>query len=137
MLCCCIAHVCNYVMYRFQTEAYQQQTHIGMSIDTFRYFAGWCDKIQVRVLRECPLHTMHACICHTYTCHTYSRSDIPMYVYAYMYIYFHKRLLIYHSTYLNTSYMHPSVLFIHTHENIHISPERHTSIMSFLEYGWT
>ena len=23
------------------------QTHIGMSIDTFRYFAGWCDKIQV------------------------------------------------------------------------------------------
>ena len=26
------------------------KTHIGMSIDTFRYFAGWCDKIQV-----CPL----------------------------------------------------------------------------------
>ena len=23
------------------------KTHIGMSIDTFRYFAGWCDKIQV------------------------------------------------------------------------------------------
>ncbi|CAH1794143.1 unnamed protein product [Owenia fusiformis] len=22
------------------------KTHIGMSIDTFRYFAGWCDKIQ-------------------------------------------------------------------------------------------
>ena len=25
------------------------KTHIGMSIDTLRYFAGWCDKIQVRV----------------------------------------------------------------------------------------
>ena len=24
------------------------KTHIGMSIDTFRYFAGWCDKIHVR-----------------------------------------------------------------------------------------
>ena len=24
------------------------KTHIGMSIDTFRYFAGWCDKIQVK-----------------------------------------------------------------------------------------
>ena len=23
------------------------KTHIGMSVDTFRYFAGWCDKIQV------------------------------------------------------------------------------------------
>lgn len=23
------------------------KTHIGMSIDTFRYFAGWCDKILV------------------------------------------------------------------------------------------
>ena len=23
------------------------KTHIGMSIDTFRYFAGWADKIQV------------------------------------------------------------------------------------------
>lgn len=26
------------------------KTHIGFSIDTFRYFAGWCDKIQVHVL---------------------------------------------------------------------------------------
>ena len=25
------------------------KTHVGMSIDTFRYFAGWCDKIQVRL----------------------------------------------------------------------------------------
>uniref|UniRef100_A0A8C5GG23 10-formyltetrahydrofolate dehydrogenase n=1 Tax=Gouania willdenowi TaxID=441366 RepID=A0A8C5GG23_GOUWI len=25
------------------------KTHVGMSIQTFRYFAGWCDKIQVRV----------------------------------------------------------------------------------------
>ena len=24
------------------------KTHVGMSIDAFRYFAGWCDKIQVR-----------------------------------------------------------------------------------------
>ena len=23
------------------------KTHIGFSIDTFQYFAGWCDKIQV------------------------------------------------------------------------------------------
>ena len=23
------------------------KTHVGMSIDTFRYFAGWCDKIEV------------------------------------------------------------------------------------------
>ena len=23
------------------------KTHIGMSVDTFRYMAGWCDKIQV------------------------------------------------------------------------------------------
>ena len=27
------------------------KTHVGMSIDTFRYFAGWCDKIQVRAFR--------------------------------------------------------------------------------------
>lgn len=24
------------------------KTHVGMSIQTFRYFAGWCDKIEVR-----------------------------------------------------------------------------------------
>lgn len=23
------------------------KTHVGMSVDAFRYFAGWCDKIQV------------------------------------------------------------------------------------------
>ena len=23
------------------------KTHVGMSIDSWRYFAGWCDKIQV------------------------------------------------------------------------------------------
>jgi formyltetrahydrofolate dehydrogenase len=22
------------------------KTHVGMSIQTFRYFAGWCDKIE-------------------------------------------------------------------------------------------
>lgn len=26
------------------------KTHVGMSIQTFCYFAGWCDKIQVRQL---------------------------------------------------------------------------------------
>lgn len=26
------------------------KTHIGMSIDTFRYFAGWCDKIEGSVI---------------------------------------------------------------------------------------
>uniref|UniRef100_A0A8C8F6S9 10-formyltetrahydrofolate dehydrogenase n=1 Tax=Oncorhynchus tshawytscha TaxID=74940 RepID=A0A8C8F6S9_ONCTS len=25
------------------------KTHVGMSIQTFRYFAGWCDKIQVQI----------------------------------------------------------------------------------------
>lgn len=24
------------------------KTHVGMSIDVWRYFAGWCDKIQVK-----------------------------------------------------------------------------------------
>ena len=24
------------------------KTHVGFSIDTFRYFAGWADKIEVR-----------------------------------------------------------------------------------------
>ena len=24
------------------------KTHVGFSVDTFRYYAGWCDKIQVR-----------------------------------------------------------------------------------------
>lgn len=27
------------------------KTHVGMSIQTFRYFAGWCDKIQVGLPR--------------------------------------------------------------------------------------
>ncbi|KAK2165320.1 hypothetical protein LSH36_52g08014 [Paralvinella palmiformis] len=26
------------------------KTHVGMSIDTFRYFAGWCDKIQGKTI---------------------------------------------------------------------------------------
>uniref|UniRef100_A0A8C9ZHH8 10-formyltetrahydrofolate dehydrogenase n=1 Tax=Sander lucioperca TaxID=283035 RepID=A0A8C9ZHH8_SANLU len=30
------------------------KTHVGMSIQTFRYFAGWCDKIQVR-LKLCAI----------------------------------------------------------------------------------
>ena len=24
------------------------KTHVGFSIECFRYFAGWCDKIEVR-----------------------------------------------------------------------------------------
>ena len=32
------------------------KTHIGMSIDTMRYFAGWADKIQVK-LKENSLPT--------------------------------------------------------------------------------
>ena len=31
------------------------KTHVGMSIDTFRYYAGWCDKIQVGKLCVCTL----------------------------------------------------------------------------------
>lgn len=40
------------------------KTHVGMSIQTFRYFAGWCDKIQVH-LDKCfvflrhPTHYQH------------------------------------------------------------------------------
>lgn len=30
------------------------KTHVGMSIQTFRYFAGWCDKIQVRRITLLP-----------------------------------------------------------------------------------
>uniref|UniRef100_A0A671T2F1 10-formyltetrahydrofolate dehydrogenase n=1 Tax=Sinocyclocheilus anshuiensis TaxID=1608454 RepID=A0A671T2F1_9TELE len=30
------------------------KTHVGMSIQTFRYFAGWCDKIQVCVVQRYP-----------------------------------------------------------------------------------
>ena len=26
------------------------KTHVGFSIDTFRYFAGWCDKIQGKTI---------------------------------------------------------------------------------------
>lgn len=29
------------------------KTHIGMSVQTFRYFAGWCDKIQVSTNTIC------------------------------------------------------------------------------------
>lgn len=32
------------------------KTHVGMSIQTFRYFAGWCDKIQVE-LQDSALET--------------------------------------------------------------------------------
>ncbi len=26
------------------------KTHVGFSIDTFRYFAGWCDKVQGKTI---------------------------------------------------------------------------------------
>lgn len=32
------------------------KTHVGMSIQTFRYFAGWCDKIQVGLI---PAHVVY------------------------------------------------------------------------------
>lgn len=35
------------------------KTHVGMSIQTFRYFAGWCDKIQVRLTK--PASVTHDC----------------------------------------------------------------------------
>ena len=40
------------------------KTHVGFSVDTFRYYAGWCDKIQV------GLHTHSHVQCiytHVYT----------------------------------------------------------------------
>jgi len=37
------------------------KTHVGMSIDAFRYFAGWCDKIQVCPLGEI-IRTVLCCI---------------------------------------------------------------------------
>lgn len=33
------------------------KTHVGMSIQTFRYFAGWCDKIQVGFGLMCPVYS--------------------------------------------------------------------------------
>lgn len=35
------------------------KTHVGMSIQTFRYFAGWCDKIQVSLRTPPPLPHTH------------------------------------------------------------------------------
>ena len=48
------------------------KTHVGFSVDTFRYYAGWCDKIQVCVyMYPTPLHCwklqrenlFQSCIC--------------------------------------------------------------------------
>ena len=33
------------------------KTHIGFSIETFRYFAGWCDKIHVSNYTHTHTHT--------------------------------------------------------------------------------
>lgn len=38
------------------------KTHVGMSIQTFRYFAGWCDKIQVGCGLT-PLPCVHSLVC--------------------------------------------------------------------------
>lgn len=35
------------------------KTHVGMSIQTFRYFAGWCDKIQVQMASSAPPPPLH------------------------------------------------------------------------------
>lgn len=35
------------------------KTHVGMSIQTFRYFAGWCDKIQVGTRLFPPQESSH------------------------------------------------------------------------------
>lgn len=35
------------------------KTHVGMSIQTFRYFAGWCDKIQVGAGSCSPRESSH------------------------------------------------------------------------------
>ena len=39
------------------------KTHVGFSVDTFRYYAGWCDKIQVYIctMYDCYMR-IHACI---------------------------------------------------------------------------
>uniref|UniRef100_A0A674D4F6 10-formyltetrahydrofolate dehydrogenase n=1 Tax=Salmo trutta TaxID=8032 RepID=A0A674D4F6_SALTR len=37
------------------------KTHVGMSIQTFRYFAGWCDKIQVREISIFVILTLRVC----------------------------------------------------------------------------
>lgn len=37
------------------------KTHVGMSIQTFRYFAGWCDKIQVGFGLSSPCVHVRGC----------------------------------------------------------------------------
>lgn len=37
------------------------KTHVGMSVQTFRYFAGWCDKIQVCVFTMPSLVSVTSC----------------------------------------------------------------------------
>lgn len=41
------------------------KTHVGMSIQTFRYFAGWCDKIQVSLRTHTHAHTPCASLSNT------------------------------------------------------------------------
>lgn len=39
------------------------KTHIGMSVQTFRYFAGWCDKIQAsECVKEMTNNSTSLCI---------------------------------------------------------------------------
>lgn len=52
------------------------KTHVGMSIQTFRYFAGWCDKIYVR-MRVCVLVLLViicACLIHVF-CDVFHRAQ--------------------------------------------------------------
>ena len=48
------------------------KTHVGFSVDTFRYYAGWCDKIQVRLYIHVHVqHYIHKCtyiVCSIRTC---------------------------------------------------------------------
>ncbi len=53
------------------------KTHVGMSIQTFRYFAGWCDKIQVCVCVHSGLHLIIFCRWRIMSCSSQG-STIPI-----------------------------------------------------------
>uniref|UniRef100_A0A667WSA2 10-formyltetrahydrofolate dehydrogenase n=1 Tax=Myripristis murdjan TaxID=586833 RepID=A0A667WSA2_9TELE len=44
------------------------KTHVGMSIQTFRYFAGWCDKIQWEKLQRPHFYFQGQCHCSYVVC---------------------------------------------------------------------
>lgn len=51
------------------------KTHIGMSVQTFRYFAGWCDKIQAS---ECvkEMTNNSTSLCFFFTADTVPKSSV-------------------------------------------------------------